>query len=168
MSLSRVLLAWAEQHPKESYEVYARWVQSIASGNFAGTLDFCSALFGSPDQDLYLKGFEEFMVPGWDGDDAKAVSKKDLKFARSLLDQIAPYLPAAPDAAPGTDGSICMEWISNSPAGTNKIFVDVTPNDSVLTFARIGSSRPVEKHFGKSDPMLVAYLQHVFDFFATK
>lgn len=167
-SLTHALFNWAQQHQRESYEVYAQCIQSIASGYFAGTRQFCSALFGLPDKDLYLSGFEEFTNPGWDGDDAKPVSKNDLKFARGLLDQIAPYLPCDPDAAAGTDGSICMEWLSNSAVGTKKIFIDVTPDGSVLTFARIGSSRPTEKHFRKNDPMLVTYLQQVFDFFATK
>ena len=129
----------------------------------AGLLDFYATLFGSVNESSYLKGFEQFTTPGWDGDEAKAVSKKDLIFARTLLEQTAPYLPSAPDAAPGTDGSICMEWIASGPSGRKKVFVDVTPSDEVLTFARSGEARPVEKHFKKSDKMLVVYLQNVFD-----
>jgi hypothetical protein len=160
---------WAQQHTKESYQLYAQCIRSAVGSSPAGLLDFCSALFGSSISDsLYLRGFEQFMVPNWDGDEAKAISKKDLKFARTLLEQIAPYLPGTPDAAPGTDGSICMEWIASGPPGQKKVFVDVTSDDDVLTFARLGEARAVEKHFNKSDPMLIVYLQNVFDFFATK
>lgn len=167
-SLSFAFHDWAQQHTKESYQLYAQCIQSAVGSNSVGLLDFRSALFGSINEGTYLKGFEQFMTQGWDGDDAKAVSKQDVKFARALLEQIAPYLPGAPDAAPGTDGSICLEWIASGPSGQRKVFVDVTPRDDVLTFARLGETRPIEKHFKKSDPMLVVYLQSVFDFFATK
>lgn len=167
-SLSRAFADWAQQHTRESYELYAQCVRSVAGSNFAGMLDFCSVLLGSLDQSSYLKGLEQFTASGWDGYDAKAIAKKDLKFARALLEQLAPYLPAVPDAAPGTDGSICMEWIATGPAGPKKVFVDVTPDEWVLTFVRLRDSRPVEKHFRKSDPALIVYLQNVFDFFATK
>jgi len=167
-SLSVAFHDWAQQHTKESFELYAQCIRSAVGSNFAGLLDFCSALFGSVNDSSYLKGFEQFMAPQWDGEEAKAVSRKDLKFARTLLEQISPYLPGSPDAAPGTDGSICMEWIVNGPSGQKKVFIDVTPDDEVLTFARLGEARPVEKHFKKSDKMLIVYLQNVFDFFATK
>jgi hypothetical protein len=167
-SLSLAFHDWAQQHTKESYELYTQCLRSAVGSNSAGLLDFCSALFGSGNDGLYLKGFEQFMAPEWDGGEAKAVSKNDLKFARTLLEQIAPYLPAAPDAAPGIDGSICMEWITSGPSGQKKVFVDVTPEDEVLTFAQLGEARPVEKHFKKSDQILIVYLQKLFDFFATK
>ena len=133
-----------------------------------GLLDFSYALFGPVKDSSYLKDFDQFMAPEWDGGEAKAVSRKDLKFARTLLEQIGPYLPGAPDAAPGVDGSICMEWIASGTFGQKKVFVDVAPGDEVLTFARLGEARPVEKHFKKSDQGLIVYLQSVFDFFATK
>ena len=167
-SLRLAFQDWAQQHTKESYELYAHCIRSAVGSKSAGLLDFYAALFGSVNESSYLKGFERFTTPEWDGDEAKAVSKKDLIFARTLLEQTAPYLPSAPDAAPGTDGSICMEWIAGGPSGRKKVFVDVTPSDEVLTFARLGEARPVEKHFKKSDKMLIVYLQNVFDFFATK
>jgi hypothetical protein len=167
-SLSPTFHDWVQPQKKESYELYAQCIRSPVGSNSAGLFDFCSALFGSVNDSSFLKGFEQFMAPEWDGDEAKAVSKKDLKFARTLLERIAPYLPGAPDAAPGTDGSICMEWIASGPSGQKKVFVDVTPGDEVLTFARLGEARPVEKHFKKSDQMLIMYLQNVFNFFATK
>jgi hypothetical protein len=115
-----------------------------------------------------FRGFEQFMAPCWDGDEAKAISKKDLQYTRTLLEQLGPCLPSAPDAAPGVDGSICMEWIDIGPAGKKKVFVDVTPGDEVLTFARLSEAPPVEKHFKKSDQGLIVYLHSVFDLFATK
>ena len=142
MSLNRFISDWAQQHIKESFDIYAQCIGTIAVGNFAGTLDFCSGLFGSTTESPYLSGFEQFTHSGWDGDDAVAVAKKDLKFARSLLEKVALYLPSVPDAAAGTDGSICMEWIANSPVGPKKLFVDVSPDDSVLTFAQIGNFIP--------------------------
>ena len=165
-SLSLAFQDWAQQHTKESYELYAQCIRSAVGSKPTGLLDFCTALFGSVNERSYLKGFEQFTAPEWDGDEAQAVSKKDLKFARALLEQIAPYLPGAPDAAPGTDGSVCMEWIASGSLGQKKVFVDVTPGDEVLTFARFGEARSVEKHFKKSDQMLIVYLQNVFDFFA--
>jgi hypothetical protein len=168
ISLRSALSEWAEQHTKESYEAYTQFVRGAAGLNLADALDFHSQLLAAHGANAYLTGFDQFMAPNWDGDNATPVDKKDLNFARALLQQIGPYLPTEPDAAAGRDGSICMEWIFNSPNGLKKIFVDVTPGDQVLAFSRFGSSKPMERHFRKDDPNLVVYLQHLFDLFATK
>jgi hypothetical protein len=117
--------------------------------------------------DPHLEEFEEFTVPRWDGENAAAIAKEDLGFARKLLERIGPYLPFEPDAAPGTDGSICMEWVSDAAVGSKKIFLDVAPSGTVLVYSRLGNRRPSEKHFKKDDPTLLVYLYHLFDFFAT-
>jgi hypothetical protein len=114
----------------------------------------------------HLLGFEQFTVPHWDGEEATAVAKEDLRFARRLLERIGPYLPFEPDTAPGTDGSICMEWVSDA-VGSKKIFIDVAPGGTILTYSRLGNAPPSERHFKKNDPALIVYLRHLFDFFAT-
>lgn len=134
------------------------WAQQIAQ-HIGGT--------GAPNADPYLEGFEQFTVPGWDGQEATPVAKTDLNFARRLLTSIGPYLPFEPDAAAGADGSICMEWMSDTAAGSKKIFVDVTPGGNVLTYSRLGNSPPLEKHFSKDDPALIPYLRHLFEFLLT-
>jgi len=117
--------------------------------------------------DPHLEGFEQFTVSHWDGEEAAPIAKEDLDFARKLLERIGPYLPFEPDAAPGPDGSICMEWVSDATVGSKKIFVDVAPGGAVLTYSRLGNYPPSEKHFKKGDPALIVYLRHLFDFFAT-
>jgi hypothetical protein len=122
---------------------------------------------GAPNAGPHLQGFEQFTVPDWDGQEAAPVAKADLDFARRLLTSIEPYLPSEPDAAPGADGSICMEWISDTAAQSKKIFVDVAPRGYVLTYSRLGDSPPLERHFTKNDPALMPYLRHLFEFFLT-
>jgi hypothetical protein len=113
----------------------------------------------------WLEGFEQFTVPHWDGEEAAPVAIDDLTFARDLLDHIGACLPGDPDAAPGADGSICMEWVS--PTGAKKIFVDVAPGDTVLTYSRLGNAPAAERHFNKDDPALIVHLYDLFDCFAT-
>jgi len=84
-------------------------------------------------------------------EEAAPIAKEDLDFARKLLERIGPYLPFEPDAAPGTDGSICMEWVSDATVGSKKIFVDVAPGGAVLTYSRLGNYPPSEKHFKKGE-----------------
>jgi hypothetical protein len=115
--------------------------------------------------DPHLEGFEQFTVPDWDGEGADPVDKADLDYARTLLKQVAAQLPFEPDAAAGSDGSICMDWISDTSAGSKKIFIDVAPRGKVLTYLRLGNSKPLEKHFKKNDPTLIVYLRHLFEFF---
>jgi hypothetical protein len=134
------------------------WTQQIAQYS-GGT--------GAPNIGPYLEGFEQFTVPEWDGQEATPVAKPDLNFARRLLTSIGPYLPFEPDAAAGADGSICMEWMSETAAGSKKIFVDVTPGGNVLTYSRLGNSPPLERHFAKNDPALIPYLRHMFEFLLT-
>ena len=142
-----------------SDDLWVDWIDWILQYH-AGTGDF--------NLDPYdLEGFEQFTMPGWDGEGATPVLKADLDSARRLLKRIAPYLPVEPDAAAGTDGSICMEWRSETAAGSKKIFVDVAPGGTVLTYSRLGNSPPSERHFKRDDPALIVYLRYLFVFFAT-
>jgi hypothetical protein len=113
----------------------------------------------------WLEGFEQFTVPHWDGEHAAPVANDDLAFARELLERVGPCLPFKPDAAAGTDGSICLEWVSDADAGSQKIFVDVVPGGTVLTYSHLGNSLPAERHFKKDDPALIVHLRSLFDFF---
>src|ERR1700693_2523698 len=60
-SLSLAVHDWAQQHPKERYELYAQCLRSAVGSNSVGLIDFCSALLWSVNDSLYLKGFEQFM-----------------------------------------------------------------------------------------------------------
>jgi len=152
---------WWGQQIEDSGEAFFQRFKGTAQEILYPTLR------GGPDVASYLEGFEQFTVPNWDGEDAAPVAKRDLDFARGMLNRVGPYLPFEPDTAAGTDGSICMEWRSDSVVGSNKIFVDVSPSDEVLTFSRLGSSPPLERHFKKNDAKLIPYLHHLFDIFST-
>jgi hypothetical protein len=113
-----------------------------------------------------LNGFEQYTIANWDGDDAVPLSKSDLEYARSLLDALELYTPAEPDAAPGKDGSVCMEWVRETGKGTSKLFVDVAPNDQVLVYLKCSGLTSAERHFHKLDTDLLSYLQTAFLMFS--
>ncbi|MGH6642964.1 hypothetical protein [Hypericibacter sp.] len=154
---------WIETHAREFYEVYALSIGQTEPEGISIALDFLKAIRNLTTQNTIgaLDRFEQYTSPGWDGDDAEPLLLSDLKFARGLLRQLASHANP-PDAAPGPDGSICMEWVAGSRHSPRKIFLDVGPGDRVLTYAKFGKRAPVERHFKKSDFELVGYLQSLF------
>jgi hypothetical protein len=105
----------------------------------------------------------DYALDDWDGDGAVAISSDDVANARSLLNTLN---VGDPEIVAGSDGSICMEWIRQSPTGENKIYVDVGPKGKVLTFARFGQSSPIEKHFDEYGPDVVDHLRVLFSIYA--
>lgn len=57
----------------------------------------------------FLDAFSNYQAPGWDGEDAVAVEPADIDRARTFLRSLPVNVPA-PEAAPGADGTICMDW----------------------------------------------------------
>ncbi|MDB5610811.1 MAG: hypothetical protein JWP25_7711 [Bradyrhizobium sp.] len=111
----------------------------------------------------FFESIEDYSYDDWDGDGAKAVSPNDVKNARVLLNGLN---TSQPEIAAGSDGSICMEWIRQSPTGEKKIYVDVGPDGKILTFARFGASSPIEKHFDQYDPEVDNHLRVLFSVYS--
>jgi hypothetical protein len=105
----------------------------------------------------------DYSSDDWDGDGAAAISSTDVTNARSLLSSLN---VTDPEIVAGSDGSICMEWIRQSPSGEKKIYVDVGPSGMVLTFARFGDSSPIEKHFDGYGPEVNDHLRVLFSIYS--
>ncbi|MDI4231477.1 hypothetical protein OZ411_01440 [Bradyrhizobium sp. Arg237L] len=105
----------------------------------------------------------DYAFDDWDGDGATAISGADVQTARALLDTLnAPE----PEIVAGSDGSICMEWVRQSATGEKKIYVDVGPHGRILTFARFGSSAPIEKHFDEYTAEVDHHLRVLFSVYS--
>lgn len=160
---------WMRWHARETYELLTQSIGNAARGQLHIALDTLGALgnLAIHNAEAALDGFEQYITPGWDGEDAAALHPSDLDFARNLLREIGPYM-GKPDAAPGADGSICMEWIAGTEYGFNKMFLDIGPGDRVLTYARFGDRQGIERHFRKNDPVLMTYLHGLVSAFSAK
>ena len=71
-------------------------------------------------------GFEDYSFYGWDGEDADPIRETVLNYAKSFVSSL-PEKFRYPDAAPGIDGSVCMEWRIKD----REIFVDFNSDGSV-------------------------------------
>lgn len=105
----------------------------------------------------------DYSFDDWDGDGASAISSTDAANARSLLTLLN---VSDPEIVAGSDGSICMEWVRQSPNGEKKIYVDIGPSGKVLTFARFGDSSPIEKHFDEYGPDVGDHLRVLFSIYS--
>jgi hypothetical protein len=122
-----------------------------------------SPLVRSARKGSFFDSVEDYAFDDWDGDGAKAVSSNDVETAQVLLTALnAPE----PEIVAGSDGSICMEWVRQSPTGEKKIYVDVGPDGKVLTFARFGNSSPIEKHFNEYGPDVDNHLRVLFSIYS--
>lgn len=72
-----------------------------------------------------LKGYERYSERDWDGYDADPISPETLNAARTFL-RLLPLTLGDPDIAPGSDGTIGLEWqFSDRPL--KKLFIDIGP-----------------------------------------
>jgi hypothetical protein len=110
----------------------------------------------------FFDSVSDYAADDWDGDGARAILSQDVLSARALLNVLG--VPE-PEIAAGSDGSVCMEWIRQSPTGEKKIYVDVGPGGRVLTFARFGAFSPIEKHFDQYGPDVDNHLRVLFSIY---
>jgi hypothetical protein len=111
----------------------------------------------------FFESVSDYALDDWDGEGARAILSTDVETAQVLLNALnAPD----PEIVAGSDGSICMEWIRQSPTGEKKIYVDVGPDGKILTFARFGSSSPIEKHFDEHGPEVDNHLRVLFSIYS--
>jgi hypothetical protein len=111
----------------------------------------------------FFDNVADYSLEDWDGDGSKAIAASDVAIARSLLGAL--NVPE-PETVAGADGSVCMEWIRQSPSGEKSVYVDVGPNGKVLTFARFGESSPIEKHFDQFGPDVEDHLRVLFSVYS--
>jgi hypothetical protein len=115
-------------------------------------------------KDGFFDTVGDYASDDWDGDGAKGISAADVKIARELLSTLN---ISEPEIVAGSDGSICMEWVRQSPSGEKRIYVDVGPDGRVLTFARFGNSSPIEKHFDRYTAEVENHLRVLFSVYST-
>jgi hypothetical protein len=72
-----------------------------------------------------LAGYEHYASANWDGHDAAPITRTTLTAGRRFLRLLSDTF-AAPDIAPGADGSIGLEWwFKDGPL--RKLFIDIGP-----------------------------------------
>lgn len=76
-----------------------------------------------------LKGYEGYHVRNWDGNDAEPITPETLELAQTVFDMI----DERGDAAPGADGTICMEW----RRGDDILCLDIGPGKKLRMYGRI-------------------------------
>jgi hypothetical protein len=104
-------------------------------------------------QDIFAE-YDAFAEAGWDGEDAVPITSETIVLARLLLKNSEVF--GAPDAAPGADGSVGLEWWN----GAGRLFVDIGPGKKIIVYTNLGN--PVERPFQWGDEQLVPYLARQF------
>ena len=72
-----------------------------------------------------LTGYDKYETPDWDGYGANPISSETRLAARNFLDCL-PRSFQNPDIAPGSDGTIALEWAFND-GPLRKLFIDIGP-----------------------------------------
>lgn len=103
-----------------------------------------------------FEGFDEYSFFGWDGEDAIPIREQTLTGAKNLISKL-PRNFRHPDAAPGIDGSVCMEWL----IGEAEIFIDFNSDGSILVFADINGEK-YKNGFSRFDNTAFEYILSIF------
>ncbi|WP_214476053.1 hypothetical protein [Mesorhizobium sp. dw_380] len=74
-----------------------------------------------------LASYAKYESRDWDGFDADPISAGTRKAATNFLAAL-PRMLSAPEIAPGTDGTIALEWLWNS-GSLRKLFIDIGPGN---------------------------------------
>jgi hypothetical protein len=76
-----------------------------------------------------LKGYEQYEVANWDGEDADPITADTLIYARKIM-KIMPTSLGVPDIAPAGDGSIALEWVPDDATHKlDRLFLDIGPGE---------------------------------------
>ena len=67
-----------------------------------------------------LSNFEDYAAPNWGGEGEKPVTTTAVSMTRKVIAALQEL--GEPDACPGADGSIGLEW---NLGGESRLFVDV-------------------------------------------
>ncbi len=103
-----------------------------------------------------FEGFDDYSFSGWDGEEAVPISELTLIGAKNLISKL-PREFRYPDAAPGIDGSVCMEWL----IGEAEIFIDFNSDGSILVYANINGKK-YKNGFSRFDNAAFKYIFSVF------
>ena len=76
-------------------------------------------------RDDLLAGYESYAAPNWDGYGADPITPETLAAARNFINML-PRTFGEPDIAPGSDGTIGLEWAFNNRP-LRKLFIDIGP-----------------------------------------
>lgn len=104
-----------------------------------------------------LNGYGAYERPNWDGFGSHPISSLTLSAAHELLNTLNSEIPA-PEAAPGGDGTIGLEWWN----GKARLFIDVGPKLDVRTYFNPGNGKSSEEFFQWGDSRLGAHLEKLF------
>lgn len=142
------------QIAEENQRWRRRWMElrqsffDYATNSFAGTFY---------QENNPFEGFGDYSFSGWDGEDAVPIREKVLTDAKSLISNL-PKKFRYPDAAPGIDGSVCMEWL----IGEKEIFIDFNSDGSVLIYADINGKK-YKNGFSRFDNGTLEYILSILN-----
>lgn len=132
--------------------------KSYVQHHNSSTFDYVTNQFAGEfhQKDNPFDGFSDYSFLGWDGEDAVPIREKVLTDAKNLIFNL-PKKFRCPDAAPGIDGSVCMEWL----IGEKEIFIDFNSDSSVLIYADINGKK-YKNGFSRFDNVALEYILSVF------
>jgi hypothetical protein len=108
-----------------------------------------------------LAGYERYASPNWDGFGADPIARSTLEAARRFL-RLLPSSLGAPDIAPGTDGTIGLEW-SFADRRLRKLFIDIGPGNAWSGYWRLASGDRATLPQGQINDETASALTNLFD-----
>lgn len=137
---------------------YSLIPESYVQHQNSSTFDYATNPFARTfhQEDDPFKGFGDYSFLGWDGEDAVPISEKVLTDAKTMISNLLRNF-RYPDAAPGIDGSVCMEWL----IGEKEIFIDFNSDGSVLIYADINGKKH-KNCFSKYENETLEYILSIF------
>jgi hypothetical protein len=80
-------------------------------------------------------GYDKYSMPNWDGYDADPITEETINAARYFL-KLLPKQFAKPAIAPGGDGGIGFEWLTNT-GPFRKLYIDIGPGRTWRAYWRL-------------------------------
>lgn len=100
------------------------------------------------------------LEPGWDGYQGKPVLLQNACFAMSMLSVICGHNTRAPQAVPGPDGDLQLEW--HTLRGDLELQVK-GPNDVQARYSEVGDEVGAEANLTVDFTRVVTWVRHITD-----
>lgn len=112
---------------KESVSESYKW--SVSTSPLAAYVTYDEYSSGLQRRSQTLGEFRKYTAPNWDGEGAEPITDAAIKQAGELVEHVPSHIPL-PDAAPGADGTIGLDW--ENDRGT--VCVDVSGHPKLHYF----------------------------------